>query len=221
MVDIEKKSSIFDSHKQFLYEEVGKRYYIDTQTFQLFYIKTEINNSSSNQRKNFAQFSGILATILGVLAQSIISSPTYLVKISLVLGMFFLTVLITSLLYFVERMFDYPRFKDLDRGLKAWKYKAIVLVPEKRLRILREVKKHIRIVILICLFFLILTPIFGGLYVITSEPRLFIIYGIVFFLFTLLFPYLILAIKKARIVAIWEKKTRENGNFRKNISTDK
>ncbi|MDN5468961.1 MAG: hypothetical protein L0G02_00890 [Lactococcus lactis] len=98
MVNIEKKSSIFDSHKQFLYEEVGKRYYIDTQTFQLFYIKTEINNSSSNQRKNFAQFSGILATVLGVLAQSIISSPTYLVKISLVLGMVILTVLITSLL---------------------------------------------------------------------------------------------------------------------------
>ena len=212
MVNIEKKSSIFDSHKQFLYEEVGKRYYIDTQTFQLFYIKTEINNSSSNQRKNFAQFSGILATVLGVLAQSIISSPTYLVKISLVLGMVIFTVLITSLLYFVERMFDYPRFKDLDRGLKAWKYKAIVLVPEKKLRILREVKKHIRIVILICLFFLILTPIFGGLYVTTSEPRLFILYGIVFFLFTLLFPYLILAIKKERIVDKWEKKTRENGN---------
>ena len=200
MVNIEKKSSIFDSHKQFLYEEVGKRYYIDTQTFQLFYIKTEINNSSSNQRKNFAQFSGILATVLGVLAQSIISSPTYLVKISLVLGMVILTVLITSLLYFVERMFDYPRFK------------AIVLVPEKKLRILREVQKHIRIVILICLFFLILTPIFGGLYVTTSEPRLFILYGIVFFLFTLLFPYLILAIKKERIVDKWEKKTRENGN---------
>ena len=109
-------------------------------------------------------------------------------------------------------MFDYPRFKDLDRGLKAWKYKAIVLVPEKKLRILREVKKHIRIVILICLFFLILTPIFGGLYVTTSEPRLFILYGIVFFLFTLLFPYLILAIKKERIVDKWEKKTRENGN---------
>ena len=33
MVNIEKKSSILDSHKQFLYEEVGKRYYIDTQTF--------------------------------------------------------------------------------------------------------------------------------------------------------------------------------------------
>ena len=28
MVNIEKKSSIFDSHKQFLYEEVGKRYYL-------------------------------------------------------------------------------------------------------------------------------------------------------------------------------------------------
>lgn len=66
-----------------------------------------------------------------MLAQSIISSPTYLVKISLVLGMVILTVLITSLLYFVERMFDYPRFKDLDRGLKAWKYKAIVLVLKK------------------------------------------------------------------------------------------
>lgn len=76
----------------------------------------------------------------------------------------------------------------------------------KKLRILREVKKHIRIVILICLFFLILTPIFGGLYVTTSEPRLFILYGIVFFLFTLLFPYLILAIKKKGLLINGRKK---------------
>ncbi|MCU5754432.1 hypothetical protein OBG91_14500 [Lactococcus lactis] len=67
-------------------------------------------------------------------------------------------------------------------------------------------KKHIRIVILICLFFLILTPVFGALYVTTSEPRLFIIYGIVFFLFTLLFPYLILAIKKQELLLYGRKK---------------
>ena len=53
MVNIEKKSSIFDSHKQFLYEEVGKRYYIDTQTFQLFYIKTEISSSLFKSEEKF------------------------------------------------------------------------------------------------------------------------------------------------------------------------